>query len=61
MEDQINETASWLDTQLEAGTPIELEIGSFIAAASDWTEDETELDDFVSAMVETDQFSFEIG
>ena len=61
MEDRMNETAHWLDAQIEAGEAVELEIGSLIAAASDWTEDELELDDWVSGLVETAQFQVEIG
>lgn len=61
MEDHMNATANWLDAQIESGMKIELEIGSLIAAASDWTEDELELDDWVSGLVETGQFQVEIG
>ncbi len=61
MEDRMNETAHWLDTQIEAGMEVKLEIGSLIAAASDWTEDEVELDDWVCGLVETGQFQLEIG
>lgn len=61
MEDCMNETAHWLDAQIEAGAEVQLEIGSLIAAASGWTEDEVELDDWVSGLVETGRFQVEIG
>lgn len=61
MEDRMNETADWLDTQIQTGAGVELEIGSLIAAASDWTEDELELDDWVAGLVETDCFQVEVG
>ena len=61
MHDFKNETATWLEAQLESGPEVELEIGCLIAAASDWTEDEVELDDFVSGLFETGQIALSIG
>ncbi len=52
-----NDTASWLGTQSE----IESELGVLIAAASGWTEDETELDDLVSGLVESGRVQLQIG
>ncbi len=40
---------------------VELELGVLIAAASEWTEDETELDDLVTGLVETGSVALEIG
>jgi hypothetical protein len=57
MEDFANETASWLGAQPE----IELEIGVLVAAASDWTEEEMELDDIVSGLVESGRVQLQIG
>ena len=57
MEDFANETACWMGMQPE----IELEIGVLIAAASDWTEDEMELDDLVTGLVETGRVQIRIG
>jgi len=56
-----NETASWLDHQLEEGDPIELELGSLIAAASLWTEDETEIGDLVGGLIETGRIELAVG
>jgi hypothetical protein len=56
-----NETAAWIENQFEVGPPIELEIGSLIAAASAWTEDETEMDDLVCGLVEAGRVSLSIG
>jgi len=56
-----NETATWIEDQFEAGPPIELELGSLIAAASDWTEDEIEMDDLVCGLIETGHISLSIG
>ena len=48
-----NETATWIEDQFDQGTTIELELGSLIAAASDWTEDESEMDDLLSGLIES--------
>lgn len=61
MEDFSNETASWLDGQLEEAGPVDLELGSLIAAASDWTEDEMEMDDLVSGLVDSGRVQLAIG
>ena len=55
------ETASWLEDRFESGPQIQCELGSLIAAASDWTEDEMEMDDFVCGLVESGQIALEIG
>jgi hypothetical protein len=56
-----NETATWIQDQFDQGPAIELELGSLIAAASDWTEDESELDDLLSGLVESGQIALSIG
>ena len=61
MEDFSNDTAEWLEAEIGAGPEVECELGSLIAAASAWTEDETELDDFVVGLVETGRVALEIG
>lgn len=61
MEDFSSETADWLQAELCTGPEIECELGSLIAAASAWTEDETELDDFVTGLVDTGQIQLAIG
>jgi hypothetical protein len=61
MNDFTNETATWLEAQLDTSPKIELEIGCLIAAATDWTEDETELDDLVAGLFEFDQVALSIG
>lgn len=61
MDDFSNETASWMETQLAAEPEIECELGSLIAAASAWTEDESELDDLVSGLVESGQMALRVG
>lgn len=61
MEDFSNETASWLEDSLGGDAEIELELGCLIAAATDWTEDETEIDDLVSGLVETGSIELQIG
>lgn len=61
MQGFMNETATWLESQFEAGPAIELELGSLIAAASDWTEDETEMDDLLSGLIESGQIALSIG
>jgi hypothetical protein len=38
-----------------------LELGVLIAAASDWTEDEMELDDLVTGLVESGRVQLQIG
>lgn len=50
-------SAAWIDAQ----PCIELEIGSLVAAASEWTEDEMELDDLVSGLVESGRIELSIG
>ena len=61
MDDFTNETATWIEGQLLNAPAIELELGSLIAAASDWTEDETEIDDLVSGLVEVGRIELSIG
>ena len=56
-----NETGNWLEDRFEVGGTVELELGSLIAAASDWTEDESEMDDLVSGLVESGQIALTIG
>lgn len=56
-----NETASWLSGRLEEHAEVELELGSLIAAASSWTEDETELGDLVDGLVEAGCIQLAIG
>ena len=57
MEDFANETAAWLDGQ----EVVELEIGVLVSAASEWTEDEMELDDLVSGLVECGRVELSLG
>jgi hypothetical protein len=61
MDDFTNETSNWIEGQFQNGPAIELELGSLIAAASDWTEDETEIDDLVSGLVEVGRIELSIG
>ena len=61
MEDFDNQTARWLESRLGQESETELEIGVLIAAASDWTEDETELDDLVTGLVESGCIQLQIG
>jgi len=69
MDDFSNETAAWLEDRMGAGAGIgvtlgdetELEIGVLIAAASEWTEDEMELDDLVVGLVESGRVQLQIG
>jgi hypothetical protein len=61
LEDFNNETAHWLEQTIEASPEVELEIGVLIAAASDWTEDEMELDDLVTGLVESGCVQLQIG
>jgi hypothetical protein len=56
-----NETATWIEDQFDQGPAIELELGSLIAAASDWTEDESEMDDLLSGLIESGQIALSIG
>ncbi len=62
-----NETALWLEGRMAAGdgeyggNETELEIGALIAAASDWTEDEMELDDLVAGLVESGRVQLQVG
>jgi hypothetical protein len=62
-----NETAAWLEDRIGYGADhgdgeeTELEIGVLIAAASDWTEDEMELDDLVAGLVESGRVQLQIG
>ncbi len=48
-----NQTARWLDRQLMSEQLVAVDLGSLVAAASAWTEDERELDDLVSGLVES--------
>ncbi len=61
MEDYSNDTASWLESELHDSPVVECELGSLIAAASAWTEDEQELDDLVGGLVEGGQIELSIG
>ena len=61
MNESSSESAAWLENQLSNQAEIEIELGSLIAAASDWTEDEFEIDDFVTGLFETGQIQLSIG
>jgi hypothetical protein len=61
VEDFTNETARWLEQSIEVLPQVELELGVLIAAASDWTEDEMELDDLVAGLVESGRVQLQIG
>lgn len=61
MNDFSNDTAGWLEDRMGTGSEVELELGVLIAAASDWTEDETELDDLVSGLVDSGRVQLQIG
>jgi hypothetical protein len=61
VEDFTNQTGEWIEAQIGTETEIEMELGVLIAAASDWTEDEMELDDLVSGLVESGQVQLHIG
>jgi hypothetical protein len=61
MEDFRNETAHWLEESIGAPSEVELELGVLIAAASDWTEDEMELEDLVTGLVESGRVQLQIG
>lgn len=57
MEDFSDASTIWIQSQ----PVIELEIGCLVAAASDWTEDEMELDDIVVGLVESGRVELSIG
>ena len=57
MEDFGTESTAWIESEPQ----IELEIGSLVAAASDWTEDEMELDDFVTGLIDSGRVQLQIG
>jgi hypothetical protein len=57
LEDFASESAAWIDDQ----GVVELELGCLVAAASEWTEDEMELDDLVSGLVESGRVELQIG
>ena len=61
MEDFTNETAHWIEQGINTLPEVELELGVLIAAASEWTEDEMELDDLVAGLVETGSVQLQIG
>lgn len=61
MDDFTNETANFLESQFDAGPAVELELGSLIAAASSWTEDESDLDDLLAGLVESGRIELSIG
>jgi hypothetical protein len=61
MDDFTNETATWIEDQFAAGQEIELELGSLIAAASDWTEDETEMGDLLGGLIDSGEFAISVG
>jgi hypothetical protein len=61
VEDFANETAHWIEKEFQSLPEIEMELGVLIAAASDWTEDEMELDDLVTGLVESGRVRLEIG
>ncbi len=56
-----NETASWLEESIGSEVGVELELGVLIAAATDWTEDETEIDDLVGGLIESGSIELQIG
>lgn len=61
VKDFMDETAHWLEQSIGALPEVELELGVLIAAASDWTEDEMELDDLVAGLVESGRIRLQIG
>ncbi len=61
MDNFANETAHWIEEEFQSLPEVELELGVLIAAASDWTEDEMELDDLVTGLVESGRVRLEIG
>ena len=46
---------------IEAQPGLELEIGCLVAAASEWTEDEMELDDLVCELIDSGQVQLRIS
>ena len=61
VDDFTNQSADWLQHQIEDESEVELELGVLVAAASDWTEDEMELDDLVSGLIESGSIQLQIG
>jgi len=61
VEDFTNQTGEWIEQQIDAGCEVELELGTLIAAASDWTEDETEIDDLVGGLIDAGHIQLRIG
>jgi hypothetical protein len=61
LEDFNDDSARWLDARVGRTGELELELGVLIAAASDWTEDEMELDDLVSGLVDSGLVQLSIG
>jgi hypothetical protein len=61
VDDFTNQSADWLQHRIENETEVELELGVLVAAASDWTEDEMELDDLVSGLIESGSVQLQIG
>jgi hypothetical protein len=57
LEDFTNASAAWIDRQ----QVVELELGCLVAAAAEWTEDEMELDDLVSGLVDSGRVELRIG
>ena len=57
MKDFAEENAAFIEAQ----PGLELEIGSLVAAASEWTEDEMELDDLVCELVDSGWIQLQIG
>ena len=61
MDDFSNETATWLEGQLDTKTEVNCELGSLIAAVSEWTEDEMDIDDIVVGLVDGGYVQLSIG
>ncbi len=61
MEDFSNETACWLENRVGSEEQTALDLGVLIAAASDWTEDEMEIDDLIDGLVETGRVQLQVG
>ena len=61
MTDFTNQTSEWIEQQIGTETEVEMELGVLIAAASDWTEDEMEIDDLVSGLIESGHVQVHIG
>ncbi len=61
MDDFSNTTAVWLEDRVNTETETPLELGVLIAAAYEWTEDEMELDDLVTGLVESGRIQLQIG